>query len=446
MITKLFIENYRSIQKAELPLGKINILTGANNSGKSSVLYAALTLKSLVSNPNRSLDAILTLPFINLGGFEQIVHLKDGDQILKLGVETNSEGLVVEYLAFLNAKKSELYLNGISPLENDVSLEISFPYPSNKLAKTKNIALASKVKNEVNAPADDHDTPLSNAQQSLAISLGQMLKAAGMLPPVKPLTASFEVSWNGFNAETKVIDDGLKIGKSDLIKIDKFFNSPVNEINKIDFTPNQRGFTQAFFGAVPLQNQITTQEEIATLIATDHDLASLIEYYFEKIVNKTFRVDFTLGTANFYLRTRDKQTGFTTDLVNEGTGINQLVTILAKTLKKGSDFICIDEPEIHLHPTYISRLAKVLVEIAENENKQFLISTHSEHLVSSLLNLLITKDLKPDDLHVFYCSKKGKSTEIEQQEVNDKGQIAGGFKSFIDAELDNLATLFKIAK
>ena len=72
MITKLFIENFRSIEKAEMNLGKITVLTGANNSGKSSVIYALLVLRNILTNPNQSLDNILTLPFINLGGFEQI--------------------------------------------------------------------------------------------------------------------------------------------------------------------------------------------------------------------------------------------------------------------------------------------------------------------------------------------------------------------------------------
>lgn len=406
MITKLFIENYRSIQKAELPLGKINVLTGANNSGKSSVLYAALTLKSLVSNPNRSLDAILTLPFINLGGFEQIVHLKDEERKIAIKCQVNSQEdpNPIEFGVHLGKIKSELSLSFNQNLIDIEEMEITFPYPSNKVISFN---FLKNSKYHTNKATD--------------------------------------TKWNGFNAEsTSIYKEPIE--KKSLEKIDKYLNSPNKWINSIDFTPNQRGFKQVSFGSVPLQNQVTTEEEIATLIASDRDLESSIAFYLEKIVDKSFQVRFTLGTANFYLQTRDKQTGFTTDLVNEGTGINQLVTILAKTLKKGSDFICIDEPEIHLHPTYISRLAKVLVEIAENENKQFLISTHSEHLVSSLLNLLITKDLKPDDLHVFYCSKKGKSTEIEQQEVNDKGQIAGGFKSFIDAEMDNLATLFKIAK
>ena len=40
MITKIRIERFKSIASAELNLGKINVLVGANNSGKSSILQA----------------------------------------------------------------------------------------------------------------------------------------------------------------------------------------------------------------------------------------------------------------------------------------------------------------------------------------------------------------------------------------------------------------------
>ncbi|HEX9912929.1 MAG TPA: AAA family ATPase, partial [candidate division Zixibacteria bacterium] len=69
MITKLHLENFRSIVKDEVELGKITILTGPNNSGKSSIIYGLLALKNVVLNSNQSLDSCLTLGFINLGGF-----------------------------------------------------------------------------------------------------------------------------------------------------------------------------------------------------------------------------------------------------------------------------------------------------------------------------------------------------------------------------------------
>ena len=84
MVTKFFIENFRSIEKAEIDLGKITVLTGANNSGKSSVIYALLALRNILTNPNQSIDNLLNLPSINLGGFEQVVYLKDKYKSIEL--------------------------------------------------------------------------------------------------------------------------------------------------------------------------------------------------------------------------------------------------------------------------------------------------------------------------------------------------------------------------
>ena len=43
MLTTIAIENYRSLRDLRLPLGQLNVVTGANGTGKSS-LYRALRL------------------------------------------------------------------------------------------------------------------------------------------------------------------------------------------------------------------------------------------------------------------------------------------------------------------------------------------------------------------------------------------------------------------
>ena len=140
--------------------------------------------------------------------------------------------------------------------------------------------------------------------------------------------------------------------------------------------------------------QITSEAEIATLLANDRDLSGKVTFYLEKIVERTFSVYATPGTTNFYLQTMDRKNGFAADLFNEGLGTNQLVTILAKIMQKNNKFICIDEPEIHLHPTIIDKLVSVLIEKAENEDKQFLVSTYSEHFINSLLKNVVDKKIK----------------------------------------------------
>jgi len=142
----------------------------------------------------------------------------------------------------------------------------------------------------------------------------------------------------------------------------------------------------------------------------------------------------------------DRTTGFVCDLVNEGFGTNQLVTILTKALRRETKTICIEESEIHLHPELMDRFIQVLVEISKDEGKNFIITTHSEHIVSSLLNCVAKKRIKPDELRLLYLHKDKRQTTIETQQINDKGQVEGGLKSFYETELKGITDFFEVTQ
>ena len=132
MITKLYLKNFRSIFNSEIELGKINILTGPNNSGKSSIIYGLLALKNVVLNSNQSLDSFLNFGFLNLGGFSQTVYLKDENLNINLGIDVLKDGVISKYLASLGKKKSELGIITSKPFKISLNLEVTFPYPANQ--------------------------------------------------------------------------------------------------------------------------------------------------------------------------------------------------------------------------------------------------------------------------------------------------------------------------
>jgi len=401
MITKLYFENFRSIVKDEVELGKITILTGPNNVGKSSMIYGLLTLKNVVLNPTQSLDSCFTLVFINLGGFNQTVYLKDDDLNIDLGIAVSNDGINAEYSALLGKKKSELNLKTFKPYKISLNLEVSFPYPANRTT-------GCEVKGDFGIA---------------------------------------KITWNGITptlniekSETAKEENEEKV----IMELSSSLNAPIEELRAVDFIPLRRGFIKPIYSSVPMQQQLFTEDELATLLAADRDLEGKVAFYLEKIVDRIFSVRPTIGTANFNLQSRDRSTGFVCDLVNEGFGTNQLVTILTKSLRKEMKTICIEESEIHLHPELMDKLVDVFIEIVKEEDKQFIISTHSEHIVLSLLNKVAKKKLNPQDIRIYYLSKEGKKTKIEKQEVNEKGQIEGGLRGFYETELREIKEFFNI--
>ena len=184
---------------------------------------------------------------------------------------------------------------------------------------------------------------------------------------------------------------------------------------------------------------IATEQEVTSMLAGDEYLEYKISRFMEQILNRDFRVRNRIGSNNFSLNSVDRRTGMGASLVNEGFGVNQLVFMFAKTLHPDAGIVCIEEPEIHLHPSAIRRLARALADIVREEpSKHLIISTHSKQFIMSLLALVAEGTHSPNDLAVYLVTKDEKASEFHRQQVNEKGQIEGGFASFIEGELEDM--------
>ena len=58
---QLHIKNFRSIENLSLHLAPITLLYGHNGTGKSSALYAPLTMKNIVMNPMQPVEGLLQI-------------------------------------------------------------------------------------------------------------------------------------------------------------------------------------------------------------------------------------------------------------------------------------------------------------------------------------------------------------------------------------------------
>lgn len=401
MIKALHLENFRGIENGEIEFGKITILTGPNNSGKSSIIYALLALKNIVLNSNQSIDGFLNLGFLNLGGFKETIYGKHDNKNILFTLDVEEDNNESAYTASIGKKSSKLSLQTKKPYPINLSLDVSFPYPANTNTGYK----------------------LKDDKSNLEA----------------------DISWNGItptiHLTTRIMNDD-DFNKKFIDNILGSMNLPIEELRAIDFIPLRRGFIKPVYSSVSLQQQLLTDDELATLLATDRDLEGKVGLYLEQIVDRRFNVRVPLGTATFNLQSTDSRTGFVCDLVNEGFGTNQLVTILAKSLRKEMRTICIEEAEIHLHPELMDKLVTVFIDIVKEENKRFIITTHSEHIVLSLLNKIAQKKIKPEDVRIYYFSKEKKQIKIEKQEINEKGQIRGGLKGFYETELKEVKDFF----
>jgi len=398
MITRIDIKNFRSIEQASIELAPLVLLYGPTASGKSSLLYALQVIRNFVINPNRPADGFFHLGFMDLGGFDECVFNHEKSRAIEIAVYHES------------GQQSALYSLSLS--RNEVTIQQA-------LGK---ISLQGRVP----IPYGLNQTfPFTHTEGD------------------EDFGEKYEINWNGISCSVSP-EQPTAATQEVAVRIATSLNASGEVIKGADIVPHRRGFFKPNYTAVPASPTPTSEDEVASLVISDRNLAPRIAVYTEAILGRDFRLYVPPGTATAFFQTTDKQSRTPMLLVNDGFGVNQVVYLLAKILRANVQTILIEEPEVHLHPTAMRDLARQLCVIVKEEKKQIVLTTHSELFVSSILAAVREGTISADEIKCYLCNKIRRKTEFASQKVQENGQIEGGLASFVEAELDDLKKMLRI--
>ena len=127
------------------------------------------------------------------------------------------------------------------------------------------------------------------------------------------------------------------------------------------------------------------------------------------------------------------------NLKDVGFGISQLLPLLVQGYDlKDSQFILLEQPEIHLHPSAQSNLGDFFVELSK-QNKFFIIETHSEHILLRLRRRIADKTITNEDVNIYFIERKNGRSTISNIKLDEYGQmvdVPDGFKLFFSDDYD----------
>ncbi len=111
-------------------------------------------------------------------------------------------------------------------------------------------------------------------------------------------------------------------------------------------------------------------------------------------------------------------------LPDVGFGISQLLPFIVQSLVSEKQIISIEQPEVHVHPRLQADLGDLLAEaIQEPRQNQFIIETHSEHLILRLQRLVRKKQIRPEDVSVIYVSRGPEGANAERLRLDEDGDF-----------------------
>ncbi|GAB4041499.1 AAA family ATPase [Spirosoma jeollabukense] len=125
-------------------------------------------------------------------------------------------------------------------------------------------------------------------------------------------------------------------------------------------------------------------------------------------------------------------------LADTGFGVSQFLPIIVADFQLSNDScLAISQPEIHLHPPIQASFGNYLAHQIKRTEKQYIVETHSEYLLNRIRLLLVTGELKPEDVQVLYFENDGVKSVVHDVEFTTKGAIKGAPRVFFETyEMD----------
>lgn len=139
------------------------------------------------------------------------------------------------------------------------------------------------------------------------------------------------------------------------------------------------------------------------------------------------------GRPKLWFWDKNSQTDLSPSQV--GVGLSQVLPLLTAAHHVKSGMVSIEQPELHIHPAFQVVLGDLFTQlnVPSNRRPQFLVETHSEHLVLRLLRRVRetsdsslevnAKPLKPEEISVIYLEHTKEGVIVIRIEIDEEGEF-----------------------
>ncbi|RZJ94868.1 MAG: DUF3696 domain-containing protein [Hymenobacter sp.] len=399
MITRLNIENFKSLQNVDVPLKPLSLFTGLNGMGKSSFIQALLLLQQSYAQQLNRQSWILNGPLVSLG----------------TGIDVLSEGAESETIS-LRLWADDMQSPFEWQLKSDSGADVM---------ELEGFSLPEQVKQLHDDANPSYITP--NPSERID-EIEQAVKYLPFLKGAKTqyLSAERTSPQIGYPTSAWEVDQRRQIGKHG--EFTAHFLA-VHADEPVEFS------TILFPDAAGQETPNTLIQQVGAWL---NEISPGLRL--EATLNREFglaRLGYSYQTSVGY--TRPFRPG------NVGFGLSYALPVLTAILSARPDsLLIIENPESHIHPRGQSKLGELLALAAQN-NVQLLVETHSDHVLNGVRVAVKKYKLDPERIGLYFFERAdeamGHQTHIVQPKLDKDGRIDVWPRYFFDEWDHNLTEL-----
>lgn len=423
MITEIELKNFKSHTHSKLKLERFNIFIGKNNTGKSSIGEALKIVKQFNVNQSLLHGPLISIPVKEV---KQFINKRNKDIrnaqisikgkinwkwiIKEKNINNFSLNMEISEKRIFNTVKFDIFNNFNYEFYND----FSYNGLSNSHGKLYFNGMELKETPKANIINTDKgysytdDTIISNTHNKIIINL--MNKKAGL-------------NSNQY----------IPIGESLFQILQSFYIfQEIKEVSKSYYDLKE------ILTEKPLFLECTNLSEIFSNAIYNKTHMIQIRKYIKEIFSDQ-NLDFEIKIEEGYKLKPSvlRKTNFF-NLANEGTGFQQILfQLLRNEYIPNNSTLFINEPECYIDVNKQHLIVEHLINQSKRKNNQLILSTHSEHILYGLMNLIKKGKISRKDVSIWHFKLKDSlipETKVQNISITPEGDLSNMLEFFDIAE------------
>ncbi|TNI70451.1 AAA family ATPase [Aeromonas media] len=433
LITHFEIENFKAFSfNQKLKFSPITLIYGPNSSGKSSIIQALMMLKQTIQQRAGNGALVTSGEDISLSNFDAIIHGQNIDKEMKFSFEYKATYSASDFrqknsynLIFANndTRKTSLSFN-VSKKQPKLN-EFYFSCRDKTIEK---VSYTLKRSNETS--------------EGSSYKLQEITSIRGYISKRSKYGLSDYYSWNEldnslshpFFIDQKInlpVSTGNTSGETDL----SIFSSRIIYdieflIDKLKYLGPLRSSPKRFYSqeiGIYQKGQGKGNLGLSIYNANEQEKRKINEFL------NNFNIPYTINAVDIgdvntgeiiSMRLVDSRNDTIVTPKDVGFGIGQVLPIIIDSVISKNKIICVEQPEIHLHPRLQAHLADLFIDsVSSDSNNQWIIETHSEALMLRLQRRIRDNKISKELISVLYVDVGDNGAQVLELPLDDDGDF-----------------------